>query len=40
MVLHLCHGLEVSTRLAPVVMNLYGETLDEYLKEFEQCQDH
>lgn len=40
MVLHLCHGLEVATRLAPFVMNLYGETLDEYLKEFEQCQHH
>lgn len=31
----LVHGVEVATRLAPVVMGMYGEKLDGYLKEFD-----
>jgi hypothetical protein len=34
MAVHLCHGVETATKLAPTVMNLYGETLTEYMKEF------
>lgn len=30
----LCHGVEVATAFSHVVMQMYGETLGEYLKEF------
>lgn len=38
MVVHLCHGYDRAVELAPVVMSLYGETFDEYSKEFTICQ--
>lgn len=31
----LVHGVEVATKLAPMVMRMYGETLSDYLKEFD-----
>jgi hypothetical protein len=34
MVACLVHGPEKAAALAPVVMRMYGETLDDYLKEF------
>jgi hypothetical protein len=33
-VVQLCHGVDVATKLAPIVMQMYGETLADYLKEF------
>lgn len=30
----LCHGVEVATSMAPTVMQLYGETFEDYMKEF------
>lgn len=33
----LVHGVEAATRLAPVVMSMYGETLDDYLKECDRA---
>jgi hypothetical protein len=29
------HGFETATKLAPGVMRMYGERLDDYLKEFD-----
>lgn len=37
LVLHICHGHEVSGANGRLVMDLYDETLDDYLKEF-PCQ--
>ena len=34
MVVALCHGTQFATDNAHHVMNLYGETLEEYLEEF------
>lgn len=33
-VVQLCHGVDAATKLAPIVMQMYGETLADYLKEF------
>ena len=33
-VVQLCHGHEVATKVAPLVMSLYGETFEDYKKEF------
>jgi hypothetical protein len=33
-VVQLCHGVNAATKLAPIVMQMYGETLADYLKEF------
>jgi hypothetical protein len=30
----LCHGYDAAVTLAPVVMSLYGETTEDYEKEF------
>lgn len=30
----LCHGMEAATNASDYLLNMYGESLDEYLKEF------
>jgi hypothetical protein len=34
LVVQICHGYNIAVDMAPTVMGLYGETLDEYKKEF------
>jgi len=34
LVVQLCYGVDVATKLAPTVMKMYGETLSEYMEEF------
>lgn len=34
LVVQLCHGVDVATKLSPLVMQMYGETLSDYLEEF------
>lgn len=34
LVVLLCHGHNTASRLAPVVMQMYGETYEDYCKEF------
>ena len=36
-VVQLCHGVDVATKLSPVVMNMYGENLEDYIKEFDNA---
>jgi len=33
----ICHGYETAVEMAPVVMELYGEKLEDYQKEFEDA---
>jgi hypothetical protein len=34
LVVQLCHGQEIALKVAPTVMRLYGETFEDYKKEF------
>lgn len=34
-VFNLCHGVQTATENAHIVMNMYGETFADYMKEFE-----
>ena len=34
LVVQLCHGVDIATKLAPTVMKMYGEKLEDYMKEF------
>lgn len=36
-VYHLCHGSQVSMATGDTALRLYGESLEDYLKEFGQC---
>jgi len=37
MALQICHGAKVANENAHLVMELYGETLEEYMKEFDNA---
>jgi hypothetical protein len=37
MVVALCHGTQQATEKAQQVMQLYGETFEDYLKEFDHA---
>jgi hypothetical protein len=37
LVIQICHGYEKALLAAPSVMSLYGETLADYLGEFEHA---
>jgi len=34
MAVQICHGYDVAVRMAPIVMSLYGEKIEDYKKEF------
>jgi hypothetical protein len=37
LVVQICHGYDIAVNMAPVVMGLYGEKLEDYQKEFEDA---
>jgi hypothetical protein len=36
-VVQICHGPEIAIKMAPSVMDLYGEKFEDYMREFKNA---